>query len=100
MLRDLFKPKEKNVSPSSDCFKSLIHTLSVMTDTELDKVEKLINLVFDQEQQENQVHQDEPTSPVVHEESLDDRIETARATLKTEELEKRIEQFKRSKKES
>lgn len=97
MLRDLFKPKEKSL-PSSDRFKSLIHTLSAMTDTELDKVEKLINLVFDQEQQESQVHQDEPTSPVVHEESLDDRIETARATLKTEELEKRIEQFKQSKK--
>ncbi|MGT2965550.1 hypothetical protein [Streptococcus acidominimus] len=98
MLRDLFKPKEKNVSPSSDRFKSLIHTLSAMTDTELDKVEKLINLVFDQKQQENQVHPSEPVSPVIQEESLDDRIEIARATLKTEELEKRIEQFKQSKK--
>lgn len=97
MLKGLFKSKGHN-PPSSDRFKSLIHTLSAMTDTELDKVEKLINLVFDQEQQENQVHQDEPTSPVVHEESLDDRIETARETLKTEELEKRIEQFKQSKK--
>ncbi|HEM6286617.1 TPA: hypothetical protein U2D00_000069 [Streptococcus suis] len=97
MLRDLFKPKEKSL-PSSYRFKSLIHTLSAMTDTELDKVEKLINLVFDQEQQENQVHQDEATIPGAHEENLDDRIETARARLKTEELEKRIEQFKQSKK--
>lgn len=97
MLKGLFKSKE-TISSSSDKFKSLIHTLSGMSDTELDKVEKLINLVFDQEQQENQVHQDEPTSSVVHEESLDDRIETAKVTLKTEELEKRIEQFKQSKK--
>ncbi|HEM2900565.1 hypothetical protein ACYKOU_07410 [Streptococcus suis] len=36
MLRDLFKPKEKSL-PSSDRFKSLIHTLSAMTDTELEK---------------------------------------------------------------
>ena len=100
MLKDLFKPKEKRVSPSSDRFKSLIHTLSVMTNTELDKVEKLITLVFDQEQQEKQVDSPEATRPVIQEESLDDRIETARSRLKTEELEKRIEQFKQSKKES
>ncbi|MFA9413046.1 hypothetical protein ACERC8_00100 [Streptococcus sp. E29BA] len=98
MLRDLFKPKEKNVSPSSDRFKSLIHTLSAMTDTELDKVEKLINLVFSQEEQEAPASYPEPTSLVVQEESLDDRIETSRARLKTEELENRIEQFKQSKK--
>lgn len=97
MLKDLFKPKE-TVSSSSNRFKSLIHTLSGMTDTELDKVEKLIYLVFDQKQEENQIHQDEPTNPVVHEESLDERIETAKVTLKTEALEKRIEQFKQSKK--
>lgn len=98
MLKDLFKPKEKSVSPSSDRFKSLIHTLSAMTDTELDKVEKLITLVFDQEQQEKQVDSPEATSPVIQEESLDDHIETARARLKTEELEKRIEKFKQSEK--
>lgn len=69
-----------------------------MSDTELDKVGKLINLVFDQEQQEAPANSPEPASPVVWEESLDDRIETAKVTLKTEELEKRIEQFKQSKK--
>lgn len=97
MLNGLFKSKE-TISSSSDRFKSLIHTLSGMSNTELDKVEKLINLVFDQEKQEAPASYLEPTSPVVQEESLDDRIETARATLKTEELEKRIEQFKKGKK--
>lgn len=99
MLKGLFKSKGHN-PPSSDRFKSLIHILSGMSNTELDKVEKLINLVFDQEKQEAPASYPKPTSPVVREESLDDRIETARATLKTEELEKRIEQFKQSKKES
>lgn len=97
MLNGLFKSKE-TISSSSDKFKSLIHTLSGMSNTELDKVEKLINLVFDQEKREAPASYLEPTSPVVQEESLDDRIETARARLKTEELEKRIEQFKKGKK--
>lgn len=97
MLKRLFKSKE-TIYSSSDRFKSLIHTLSGMSDTELDKVEKLINLVFGQEEQEAPASYPEPTSPVVQEESLDDRIETARARLKTEELENRIEQFKQSKK--
>lgn len=97
MLKDLFKSKGHH-PPSSDRFKSLIHILSGMSDTELDKVGKLINLVFDQERQEALSNSPEPASPVVREESLDDRIETAKVTLKTEELEKRIEQFKQSKK--
>lgn len=99
MLKDLFKSKGHH-PPSSDRFKFLIHILSGMSDTELDKVGRLINLVFDQEQQEAPANSPEPASPVVREESLDDRIETAKVTLKTEELEKRIEQFKQSKKES
>lgn len=97
MLKDLFKSKGHH-PPSSDRFKSLIHILSGMSDTELNKVEKLINLVFDQEKQEAPASPSYSASSVVQEESLDDRIETARATLKTEELEKRIEQFKQSKK--
>lgn len=97
MLKGLFKSKGHH-PPSSDRFKSLIHILSDMSEIELDKVEKLINLIFDQENQETPANCSESTSPVVREESLDDRIETAKATLKTEELEKRIEQFKQSKK--
>ncbi|HEO6747466.1 hypothetical protein [Streptococcus suis] len=98
MFRNLFKTKD--YQPSSDRFKSLIHTLSMMSEQELEKVDKLLGVVFDQEQQEKVVKQPEPQSIPIREESLDDRIETAKATLKTEELEKRIEQFKQSKKES
>ena len=84
--------------PSSDRFKSLIHTLSVMTEEELVKVERLLELVFDGKERSlaKTGHLiGETIQPP--ESSLDEQIEEARAQLKTDELEKKIEQFRKKK---
>lgn len=97
MFRKLFG-KEATGQPSSDRFKSLIHTLSAMTEEELVKMERLLDLVFD--------GKGEALAKTAHlvpetiqppESSLDEQIEEARAQLKTDELEKKIEQFRKKK---
>lgn len=98
MFRKLFG-KEATGRPSSDRFKSLIHTLSAMTEEELVKVERLLDLVFDSKggafaQTDHLI----PETIQPPEFSLDEQIEEARAQLKTDELEKKIEQFRKNKK--
>ncbi|MGT2895029.1 hypothetical protein ACVRZR_01420 [Streptococcus entericus] len=99
MIRKLFG-KEATGQPSSDRFKSLIHTLSAMNEEELIKVECLLDLVFggkDGSLEREVVQLPEVRMPA--EANLEEQIEEARAQLKTDELEKKIEQF-RKKKES
>lgn len=99
MFRKLFG-KEATAQPSSDRFKSLIHSLSAMTEEELVKVERLLELVFDGKER-SLANTDNLITETIQplESSLDEQIEEARAQLKTDELEKKIEQF-RKKKES
>lgn len=99
MFRKLFG-KEATGQPSSDRFKSLIHSLSAMTEEELVKVERLLELVFDGKER-SLANTDNLITETIQplESSLDEQIEEARAQLKTDELEKKIEQF-RKKKES
>ena len=74
-----FQKKTQN----QDQFKRLIHRLSEMSDTELTKVEKLLDVVFDPSFKSSEIYES---------------IQEAKNKLNTEQLEKRIEQFKQSKK--
>lgn len=95
MFRKLFG-KEATGQPSSDRFKSLIHTLSAMTEEELVKVERLLDLVFDgKESSLAKTDHLIPETIQPPESSLDEQIEEARAQLKTDELEKKIDSFRK-----
>ncbi|MFS9161167.1 hypothetical protein [Streptococcus oralis] len=89
-----FQEKTQN----QDRFKRLIHRLSEMSDTELTKVEQLLDVVFDpsfKSSERVEISQSVITDEV---QSLDKSIQEAKNKLKTDQLEKRIEQFKQSKK--
>ncbi|CYW92479.1 hypothetical protein [Streptococcus suis] len=89
-----FQKKKQN----QDQFKRLIHRLSEMSDTELTKVEQLLDVVFDTNFKPDR--NVELSQSVINDEeqSLDKSIQEAKNKLNTEQLEKRIEQFKQSKK--
>ena len=89
----LFKKKTQN----QDSFKCLIHRLSGMSEADLHKVNQLLDVVFDTTSQtireEKKALKTLPKEPI-----LDETIAEAKNTLKTEQLEKRIEQFRQAKK--
>ncbi len=89
----LFQKQRHN----QDSFKRLIHRLSGMSEADLHKVNQLLDVVFDATRQTNR---DEKMSPktMPKEPILDETITEAKNTLKTEQLEKRIEQFRQAKK--
>ena len=78
-------------------FKCLIHRLSGMSEADLHKVNQLLDVVFDATRQ---TIREEKKSPeiLLKEPILDETITEAKNILKTEQLEKRIEQFKQAKK--
>lgn len=89
----LFKKQTQN----QDSFKRLIHRLSGMSEADLHKVNQLLDVVFDATRQ---TIEDEKKSPeiLLKEPILDETITEAKNILKTEQLEKRIEQFRQAKK--
>ena len=89
-----FQKKTQN----QDQFKRLIHRLSEMSDTELTKVEKLLDVVFYQSFKSSESVEISQSVITDEEQSLDKSIQEAKNKLNTEQLEKRIEQFKQSKK--
>ncbi|HFQ9029500.1 TPA: hypothetical protein ACHTLW_002173 [Streptococcus agalactiae] len=89
-----FQKKTQN----QDRFKRLIHRLSEMSDTELTKVEKLLDVVFDTSFKYSERVEISRNDITTEEQSLDRSIQEAKNKLNTEQLEKRIEQFKQSKK--
>ncbi|AML46411.1 TPA: hypothetical protein U2D46_002430 [Streptococcus suis] len=89
-----FQKKKQN----QDQFKRLIHRLSEMSDTELTKVEQLLDVVFDTNFKPDKNVELSQSVITDEEQSLDKSIQEAKNKLKTEQLEKRIEQFKQAKK--
>ena len=89
----LFKKQTHN----QDSFKRLIHHLSGMSESDLHKINQLLDVVFDAT---SQTFRDEKKSPetLPKEPILDETITEAKNTLKTEQLEKRVEQFRQAKK--
>ena len=69
-----------------------------MSDTELTKVEKLLDVVFDPSFKSSERVEISRNDITTEEQSLDRSIQEAKNKLNTEQLEKRIEQFKQSKK--
>lgn len=93
-IMKFFQKKTQN----QDRFKQLIQRLSDMSDSELTKVEQLLDVVFDtsfKSSERVEISQSVITDEV---QSLDKSIQEAKNKLNTEQLEKRIEQFKQSKK--
>ncbi|MHC3664229.1 hypothetical protein [Streptococcus suis] len=89
-----FQKKTQN----QDQFKRLIHRLSEMSDSELTKVEQLLDVVFDTNFKPDRNVEISQSVITDEEQSLDMSIQEAKNKLNTEQLEKRIEQFKQSKK--
>lgn len=93
-IMKFFQKKTQN----QDQFKRLIHRLSEMSDSELNKVEKLLDVVFDPTFKSSERVEISRNDITTGEQSLDKSIQEAKNKLNTEQLEKRIEQFKQSKK--
>ncbi len=93
-IMKLFQKKTQN----QDRFKRLIHRLSEMSDTELTKVEKLLDVVFDSSFKSSERVEISRDIITDEEQILDKSIQEAKNKLNTEQLEKRIEEFKQSKK--
>lgn len=89
----LFKKKTHN----QNSFKRLIHRLSGMSEAELFKVNQLLDVVFDSKTQTTRA-EETSSKPIPRELTLDETITDAKNKLNTEQLEKRIEQFKNAKK--
>ncbi len=94
-IMKFFQKKKKQ---NQDQFKRLIHRLSEMSDTELTKVEQLLDVVFDTNFKPDKNVELSQSVITDEEQSLDKSIQEAKNKLKTEQLEKRIEQFKQAKK--
>ena len=89
----LFKKQRHN----QDSFKRLIHRLSGMSEADSYKVNQLLDVVFDSTSQSTSDVKEAPQD-VQKEPTLDETITEAKNMLKTEQLEKRIEQFRQAKK--
>lgn len=90
----LFYNKKRH---NQDTFKSLIHRLSAMSEDELNKVGQLLDVIFDVTNYSSK--EVEKTPPIIsRESSLDETIVAAKNKLKTDQLDKRIEEFKKAKK--
>lgn len=93
-IMKFFQKKKQN----QDQFKRLIHRLSEMSDSELTKVEQLLDVVFDTNFKPDRNVEISQNVITDEDQSLDRSIQEAKNKLNTEQLEKRIEQFKQSKK--
>lgn len=91
-----FQKKKQN----QDQFKRLIHRLSEMSDTELTKVEKLLDVVFDTNFKPDRSVEISQSVITDEEQSLDKSIQEAKNKLNTEQLKKNIERFRQSRRES
>ncbi|HEM6404930.1 TPA: hypothetical protein U2D42_002411 [Streptococcus suis] len=89
-----FQKKKQN----QDQFKRLIHRISEMSDSELTTVEKILDLVLGTNFKPDRRVEISQSVITDAEQSLDMSIQEAKNKLKTEQLEKRIEQFKQAKK--
>ena len=95
-IMKFFQKKTQN----QDQFKRLIHRLSEMSDSELTKVEKLLDVVFDPIFKSSERVEISRNDITTGEQSLDKSIQEAKNKLNTEQLEKNIERFRQSRRES
>ena len=82
MFTTFFKKNHDN----SDVFKKLIHRLSDMSVQDLEKIDRLIDIIFTPNQE---------TEQLKTEETLDDTLKEAKNQLHKEQLEKNLERFRK-----
>ena len=87
MFTKLFKKNQDN----SDVFKKLIHRLSDMSVQDLEKIDRLLDIIFTPDHESEQVK----TESIYMEETLDDTLKEAKNQLHMEQLEKNIERFRK-----
>ena len=87
MFTKLFKKNHDN----SDVFKKLIHRLSDMSVQDLEKIDRLLDIIFTPDHESEQVK----TESIYMEETLDDTLKEAKNQLHMEQLEKNIERFRK-----
>ncbi|WP_048800533.1 hypothetical protein [Streptococcus constellatus] len=90
----LFRKKTHN----QNSFKRLIHRLSAMTESELIKVEQLLDVVFDSKEKKVVLTDSTHSNSIPQDQTLDETINEVKNKLNKEQLEKRIEEFKQAKK--
>lgn len=88
MFQKLFKKNQDN----SDVFKQLIHRLSDMPVEDLKKVDRLLDIVFENGDTVQESIKQTNTQP---ETSLEDAIEEAKNQLHKEQLEKNLDRFRK-----
>lgn len=95
-IMKFFQKKKQN----QDQFKRLIHRLSEMSDSELTKVEQLLDVVFDTNFKPDTSVELSQSVITYEDQSLDRSIQEAKNKLHTEQLEKNIERFRQGRRES
>ena len=90
MFTTFFKKNHDN----SDIFKKLIHRLSGMPVQDLEKIYRLLDIIFTPEQESEQLK----TESIYWEETLDDTLKEAKNQLHKEQLEKNLERFRKNNK--
>ena len=87
MFTKLFKKNHDN----SDVFKKLIHRLSDMSVQDLEKIDRLLDIIFTPDQGSEKLK----TESTYREETLDDTLKEAKNQLHKEQLEKNLERFRK-----
>ena len=90
MFTKFFKKNQDN----SDVFKKMIHRLSGMPVQDLEKIYRLLDIIFTPEQESKQLI----TESTYREETLDDTLKEAKNQLHKEQLEKNLERFRKNNK--
>ena len=88
MFTTLFKKSQDN----GDVFKKLIHRLSDMSAQDLEKIDRLLDIIFTPDQESEQLK----TESTYREETLDDTLTEAKNQLQKEQLEKNLERFRKN----
>ena len=88
MFTTFFKKNQDN----SDVFKKLIHRLSDMSVQDLEKIDRLLDIIFTPKQESEQLK----TESIYREETLDDTLKEAKNQLHKEQLEKNLERFRKN----
>ena len=88
MFTKLFKKNHDN----GDVFNKLIHRLSDMSVQDLEKIDRLIDIIFTPNQETEQLK----TEETYREETLDDTLKKAKNQLHKEQLEKNLERFRKN----
>lgn len=95
-IMKFFQKKTQN----QDRFKRLIHRLSEMSESELTKVEQLLDVVFEPSFKSSKNVEVSRNITNTEEHNLDKSIQEAKNKLNTEQLEKNIERFRQGRRES